>query len=219
MSKKRPEHDRNSDNGCLHGVLYRAAAVPVALVRRLDPAGPEGYRFTVEFPGGGRARDAGSGRHLGRDRRSRGQRRARPQDKPLPSRDRDRQAVRAAAGGHARDPAREDAARRDLRRAVGRQSERPPSCPTTAIWRRRGYRRPCSWTRSSRPSTRRPGRRSRRGCSRAGSRSPTAASSSTTRWPSCSRSRPTSSRCSPSCTARGRRRRPCCTTGGRCSRR
>ena len=106
MSKKRPSTDSDAHDGRVHGLVRRAAAVPVALVRRLDSAGARGLPVQRRVPRGRRAGDRGPGRDLGRDRRARGQRRARPSNRPVASRDRDRQAVRAAAGRHAGDPAR-----------------------------------------------------------------------------------------------------------------
>ena len=70
--------------------------------------------------------------------------------------DADRSAVRAAAGGHARDPAPEDAARRDVRRALARARRPGPSCATARRCRAARSRRRCSSTRSSRRSTPRP---------------------------------------------------------------
>ena len=89
-----------------------------------------------------------------------------------------------------------------------------PSCPTAARCPRRRWRRRCSSTRSSRPSTRRRAGRSRPGCSRAGSRSPTAASSSTPPSPTCTRSPPTSTRCWRCSTARAPRPRALLRDGG-----
>ena len=84
--------------------------------------------------------------------------------------DPDRSQVRSAAGGHARDPAREVAARRDLRRADaglqhGAQAARRRHAPA-----RPGVGRRSSSIRSCRRSIRRPARRSRSGSSSTGSR-------------------------------------------------
>ena len=64
-----------------------------------------------------------------------------------------RVALRAAALGRAGDPAPEDAAGRDLRRAHAGQRGRRPGAPRAARWRSRRSRRPSSSTRSSARST------------------------------------------------------------------
>ena len=75
---------------------------------------------------------------------------------------------------HARDPAPEDAARGDLRRAVLRQARAGRCCTTARSCPRLRSRRRSSSTRSSTPSIRRRAEPSRRGCRTTASPSPTA---------------------------------------------
>ena len=178
-----------------------AADLPVDLVRRVDAALPQGYRISVEFEQavqlGTQADVRISGVHVGKvvsvglDQPHRADAR----------RAGDRSAVRAAAGGHASHPPPEDAARRDLRRALARFAARARCSRWCAAAARPGAGRRCSSTRSCRRSTRRRGARSRLDAGGRRSRSPPGDRTSTRRSPSCSRSPPTSSACWRCCSA------------------
>ena len=126
-------------HGRLRAVVLRPAAVPVARVRRHDPAEAEGLPLHRVVLGGDAARPGGRRPHLRRPGRQGQDDRARQEDRPLERRDPARLALRAAAVGRQGDPAPEDAARRDLRRADARhagrrrRSPRAAGCATTQI--------------------------------------------------------------------------------------
>ena len=86
--------------------------------------GPEGYRDQRGVRPGREPGQPGRRADLRGQRRQGGRRQPRPPHGPDPGGDGDRPAVRAAAGRHARDPAPEDAAGRDLRRALAGNPER-----------------------------------------------------------------------------------------------
>ena len=133
--------------------------------------------------------------------------------------DPDRGALRAALQGHQGDPAPEDAARRDLRRAdAGQPAPRGHAARERHAADRRRSRRPSSSTRSSARSTPRRGARSRPGCrsSRAPLDGPRAATS-TTRSATSSRSPRTPTSCSRSSTRRRARSARSCATPASCS--
>ena len=116
-------------HGRLRAVLLRPAAVPVARVRRHDPAEAEGLPLHGLVHRGDAARPGGRRAHLRRAGRQGQDDRARQGDGPLRRRDPARLALRAAALGREGDPAPEDAAGRDLRRADARARRRPRRCP------------------------------------------------------------------------------------------
>ena len=191
----RPKAEPGRRDGRVRGLVRRAAAVPVAVVRRHDPAAAAGLPLQCRIRPGRAARHAGGRPDRRRRRRQGGQRRSRPEDGAHQGGDPDRSEICTQACRHARDPTPEVAARRDLRAAVVRRSERADAAgrraPTPGSGRADRPARPDPL--DLRPAS--PGRRSRRGCSRTGSPSPVAVRTSTTRSPSCIRSRPTSSRC------------------------
>ncbi len=97
--------------------MLRAAAVPVAVLRRPDPAQAEGLPRPGRLPRGDPARPRGRrarGRRVGRQAAQEG---PRPELQPHARHARDRPRVRAAEGRHEGDAAPEVAAGRDLRRA------------------------------------------------------------------------------------------------------
>ena len=96
--------------------------------------------------------------------------------------------VRAAAVRREGDPAPEDAARRDLRRAHAGLARREPIAEGGDARAGAGVRRRSSSTRSCARSTRRRARRSRTGCSRRRRRSTAAGAISTTRSATSARS-------------------------------
>ena len=139
-------HEDRHD-GAVRALVRRAAAVPVAVVRRHDPVRPPG----VPLPGLVPQRPAA--RHAGRcaDRRGVGRQGgrqvARSTGQPHDRHDRARQAVRADPPRRAGDPAREDDHRRDVRRADARIADRRRCCRTAALLARdqrraRGAARP-----------------------------------------------------------------------------
>ena len=127
------------------------------------PLKPEGYRFTVPFKEATQLAEESdvriSGVSVGKVKSIEpGRQRARRRD------DRARQPVRADPRRHARDPAPEDPARRDLRRADPGDARAAPPCRRAAPCRRPRSPSRSSSTRSSAPSTPAPARRSRSGC-------------------------------------------------------
>ena len=89
------------------------------------PLKPKGYRFTRVVPRGDAAREGGRRADLRRPGRQGQDDRARQHDGPHGRDDRARDALRAAAVGRPRDPAPEDAAGRDLRRADAGHPDAP----------------------------------------------------------------------------------------------
>ena len=119
------------------------------------PLKPKGYRFKVSFKEAAQlAKRPTSASPASRSARSRSS----TPDKQTGASDAAIQldtAVRADPEGHEGDPAPEDAAGRDLRRADARAPRAPARCPRTAACPPAQCRRPSSSTRSSAPSTRR----------------------------------------------------------------
>ena len=117
------------------------------------PLKPKGYQFKRLVRRGARSwpRRPTSGSPACRSARSR--RSSRPGDGPEHRDHPDRGALRADPQGHPGDPAPEDAAGRDLRRADAGQPAQPGRCPRAASCRRRRSPTPSSSTRSSAPST------------------------------------------------------------------
>ena len=179
-------------DGRVRAVVLRPAAVPVAVVRRADPAQAAGLPRPGRVPRGG---DAG---HRGRraDRRRVGrqgaQARRRPAGQPHAGHDRARPPVRAAARRRAGDAAPEDAAGRDLRRAHAGPRDQGAARGRPARRTRRS-RTPCSSTRSSTRWIRRRAPRSAPGSSSWPRGSRAAGATSTTRSARCRASPPTAS--------------------------
>ena len=183
MQKARPHPRPDRRDGRLRAVVLRAAAVPVARVRRPDPAQAEGLPLHTRRSPRRRSsrRRPTCGSPACRSARSR---RSSPTSRPGRSDveiELDAQ-LRAAAVGRAGDPAPEDAARRDLRRADAGHARARETVPEGgALPAGAGRRRRSSSTRSSARSTRRRARRSRSGCRRRRRRSTAAGATSTTR--------------------------------------
>ena len=119
-----------------------------------------------------------------------------PDGRRTVARDRGRRALRPGQGEHPRDPAPEEPARRDVRRALAGRGRAGPTCRTAAAAQRAGRATRWSSTRSSACSTAVRGGTSRPGCASRGSPSPaTTAATSTARsatpHPSSRRRRPT----------------------------
>ena len=104
-------------DGRVRVLVLRDPALPVGHVRRLDPARGQGLPDQGPVPRGDHARQRVRRAHLGREGRRGQDEGARQEGRRHDRRARDRARVRAAAREHAGDPAPEDAARRDLRRA------------------------------------------------------------------------------------------------------
>ena len=149
MNKNPPDTRTDRRDGRVHPVGVRAAAVPVGLVRRHRAAQGQGLPLQGGLPRGRAARQGG-GRPDGRREHRQGQGDGAGPGRPDHARrDGDRLALRADQGRHARDPAPEEPAGGDLRRAGAGPARRAGRCPTAARWRARTWRTPSSSTRSS----------------------------------------------------------------------
>ena len=102
------------------------------------PLQPKGYRFNVAFKEAGTLSPRGRRADLRRLRRQGQDHQRRQEDRRLRRDDRARRRVRADPQGHQGDPAPEDAARRDLRRADARLQERGHDPRERQPARRRG---------------------------------------------------------------------------------
>ena len=102
MQKAAPSFGRIAVMVGVRAVVLRAAAVPVARVRRPDPAQAEGLPGQRLVPGGVAARVGGRRAHLRRAGRQGQDDRERPEDGPLDGDDRARGEVQPAAVGRAR---------------------------------------------------------------------------------------------------------------------
>ena len=130
MSKSAPSFGRIAAMVVLRAVVLRAAAVPVARVRRPGPAEAEGLplhtRRSPRRRSSPRRPTCGSPAcRSARSRRSSRTRRPGRSDVDDPA----RLALRAAAVGREGDPAPEDAAGRDLRRAHAGHADAPSRSP------------------------------------------------------------------------------------------
>ena len=117
------------------------------------PLKPQGYRVKVNFPEATQLAAGGRRAHLRACRSAASRRRSSTTRRHDVGRDRAGRAVRADPGRHARGPAPEDAARRDLRRADAGHEGRPDGAGRRRRWPRVRCRRPSSSTRSSARST------------------------------------------------------------------
>ena len=122
MQKQAPSHRQDPGRGRLRAVVLRPAALPLGRLRRPDAA--RSRRATGSPPTSPRRRRSRSSPTCGsaasrsaRSRRSSCPPEERSTARTRPGDDRDRARVRADLRGRAGDPAPEDAARRDLRRA------------------------------------------------------------------------------------------------------
>ena len=198
----RPQLRPDRRDGRLRAVVLRAGAVPVARVRRPDPAQAEGLPRQRLVRRGLAARDGGRRADLRRARRQGQGDRARRQDRPLAGHDGARGQVQPAAVGLEGAAAPEDAAGRDLRRAdaghrAGEEGARGRPAAARAACPRRS-----SSTRSCARSTPRRAPRSRSGCRRRRRRSAATGATSTTRSATSARSPRTPPSWSTSSTAR-----------------
>ena len=169
-------------DGAVRAVVLRAAAVPVARVRRPGAAEAEGLPLPHVVRRGRPARAGGRRADLRRAGRQGQDDHAGQVDGARGRRDPAAVALRAAAVGREGDPAPEDAAGRDLRRAdarahVGAQPIRRGrrAAGVAGVGHGRARRDPAR----VRPARRAP--RSRTGCRRRRRRSPAAGATSTTR--------------------------------------
>ena len=156
MQKSAPSIGQDPDRGRLRALVLRPDPLPLGRVRRAGAAEAEELPDHRLLPGGGAARRRvrrADRRRLGRqgqvDRPGAAGRAAR-RPGPDRGRDRDRARVRADLDRRPGDPAPEDAARRDLRRAHlrapepdagGQPRSRSAPPPTTPTPRPRGSRR------------------------------------------------------------------------------
>ena len=129
MNKTAPGFGRDRRDGGLRAVLLRPAAVPLAGLRRPVPLKPKGYRFHVDVPEATTlAKEA--------DVRISGVPVGKVKDDPARQADRPSRTSRSSCSrstcrcaGRAGDPAPEDAAGRDLRRADAGLEVRAGRCP------------------------------------------------------------------------------------------
>ena len=200
QGRSRPRQDRG--DGAVRAVVLRAAAVPVARVRRPGAAEAEGLPLPHVLRRGRPARARGRRADLRRAGRQGQDDHAGQGDRALRRRDPAAVALRAAAVGREGDPAPEDAAGRDLRRAHAGPRTLAERSPRAGRCRRRRSRTRSSSTRSCARSTPRRAPPSRTGCRRRRRRSAGAGRTSTTRSATSRRSPRTRRRSSTSSTAR-----------------
>ena len=201
----RPQLRPDRPDGGLRALLLRPAAVPLARVRRPGAAQAEGLPGQRVVRAGVAARDGGGRADLRRPgRQGQGDRAGR--------RDRPRRRDDGAAVARTRrcrrtrgDPAPEDAAGGDLRRADARHADAPklPEGGSLPAGRGLGHRRAGRDPAHVRPARR--ARRSSTGRRPRPRRSPAAGATSTTRSATSGRSRTTPPSSSTSSTARSRR--------------
>ena len=182
MQKQAPSVGRHPRDGGLRALVLRPAAVPVARVRRPDAAQAEGLPRQGPVPARPGSSPGGRRPDLRRPGRQGQEDRGQPEQSRSRRRARDRGEVRADAAGHAGDPAPEDAAGRDVRRADARQPRAAPDVAEGGTLPRGQSRRRSSSTRSSARSTRARARAFQTWQQQLASPSPAAAATSTTRF-------------------------------------